>query len=136
MKIEVSNGEIVDKMTILRIKQSRATNAQTRRGVMTEIAAIEQDYKIVSDVLAEKNSAGLVEQMQLVNESLWIVEDRIREKESKKEFDAEFIELARSVYKQNDRRAEIKKAINILTASKIVEYKILPEYGNGTHPAV
>jgi len=135
MKIEVSNGEIVDKMTILRIKQSRATNAQTRRGVMAEIAAIELDYKIVADVLAEKNSAGLVEQMQLVNESLWIVEDRIREKESKKEFDAEFIELARSVYKQNDRRAEIKKAINTLTASKIVEYKILPEYGNGTQPA-
>jgi hypothetical protein len=125
-KVPVSWGELVDKLTILEIKQERLTAEAARRNVARELALI--------GVLADKALAGdnwlrdRKAALKSVNETLWEIEDRIREKEAAGEFDEVFIELARSVYKRNDERARIKKDINAHLASEIVEEKSYREY--------
>ena len=117
MKIEVSNGEIVDKYTILVIKSERIKDDDKLRNVNKELKSLERALKKISF-----STTDLMELLR-VNEKLWEVEDSLREKEAGKYFNNQFIDLARSVYKLNDKRADIKKRINISTGSLLVEEK-------------
>lgn len=117
MKIEVSNGEIVDKYTILVIKSERINDKDKLRNINKELKSLERALKKISF------SATDLMDLISINDQLWIVEDKLREMESNNTFDERFIDLARSVYKLNDTRAEIKKRINISTGSLLVEEK-------------
>jgi len=125
MKIEVSVGEIVDKWTILKIKNEKVKDP-------TKLKNIKQEYLYLTDALERdvvlSRVSGLALDLIEVNRSLWDVEDKLRIKESLKEFDNDFIELARSVYYTNDRRAEIKREINRVCNSDFVEEKHYAEY--------
>ena len=123
MKIEVSNGEIVDKMTILELKLDKITN-------ITQLKNIEKEWAVLNDcVMALYQIYGgpalykNIDKLEEINRQLWDVEDWIRDCEKEQRFDKEFVELARSVYKLNDQRSEVKRQINILTKSNFVEEK-------------
>ncbi len=124
MKVEVSNGELVDKMVILRIKSERIENAESVSRVRAELGHLEAAI----GELPVAPPAGLVAELQAVNEELWEIEGDIRLKEAGGEFDAEFIELARSVYKTNDRRAALKRELNVATESRFFEEKSYQEF--------
>jgi hypothetical protein len=123
MKIEVPNGEVVDKLTILEIKLEMIKDEQKLVNIRKEYALLK---KAASEIMEKEDS--LYRQLLEVNKSLWIVEDRIRILEKKKDFGEEFIELARSVYKHNDERAEIKMQINKKTHSNLIEEKSYEDY--------
>lgn len=123
MNIEVSIGEIVDKLTILRIKKNNITDEGKLFNVITEYDYL---YDVVFNQL--KIESDDFYNLLLVNERLWDIEDLIRDKERDKVFDTEFIELARSVYVTNDKRAELKKEINLKYGSLFVEEKSYKEY--------
>ena len=116
MKIEVSNGEIVDKLTILLIKKENIKNADKLKNINKEISEIEG----ISDGIVSRDSQEFI-RLHNINKVLWKIEDQIREKERKKEFDDEFIELARSVYFTNDERADAKRVVNEISGSDIFE---------------
>ena len=118
----ISLGELIDKITILEIKKINL-NGDKLKNVVKELVLLELIFKDQS-IEIDKD---LINQLQEVNEHLWKIEDNIRLKENKQEFDKEFIELARSVYKENDKRASIKKEINLKYHSGLVEEK---EYGS------
>ena len=119
----VSWGELLDKITILQIKAERLTDAGKRANVVTELTLLSG---IAGAALQEV--ASLVAELKGINESLWEIEDRIRDKEAAAAFDAEFIALARSVYVTNDRRAEVKRDINRALKSALVEEKSYKPY--------
>lgn len=122
MVIEVSNGEIVDKVTILQIKKQNIED----KG---KLVNIEKEFDYLSKILLNINvDKVLYENLFNVNMDLWVVEDLIRIKESNKEFDDDFINLARKVYFLNDKRAEIKKEINTITNSNFIEEKSYEKY--------
>jgi hypothetical protein len=123
MNIEVSIGEIVDKLTILRIKKNNITDEGKLLNVITEYDYL---YDVVFNQL--KIESDDFYNLLLVNERLWDIEDLIRDKERDKVFDTKFIELARSVYVTNDKRAELKKEINLKYGSLFVEEKSYKEY--------
>lgn len=123
MKIEVSNGEIIDKYTILMIKSNKIKDELKLKNIENEKNSLIDICKIIIDFSSE-----LFQNLLEINQKLWIIEDKIREKEKNKEFDEEFISLARSVYKTNDIRAEIKKNINLKTESKFIEEKSYEKY--------
>jgi hypothetical protein len=123
MKIEVPNGEVVDKLTILEIKLEMIKDEQKLVNIRKEYAVLN---KAASKIMKQEDS--LYRQLLKVNKSLWIVEDRIRILEKKKDFGEEFIELARSVYKHNDERAKIKMQINKETHSNLIEEKSYEDY--------
>ena len=117
MHIEVSNGEIVDKFTILFIKKYKITDESKLKNINNEIDALgEAMFFINPDMETYLN-------LKKINESLWDVEDEVRLCEQQERFDDYFITLARSVYKLNDERAAIKKKINIDTNSQLTEEK-------------
>jgi len=118
MKIEVSNGEIVDKMTILQIKSEKITDAAKVRNVLNEISSIEESFLSISSY-----EDPLYWELKTINEELWKIEDDIREKERDHRFDEEFISLARNVYVTNDKRAVTKQNINMKTNSNLIEEK-------------
>jgi hypothetical protein len=124
--VPISPGELIDKITILEIKSARMTDAGKLHNVRTELRLLTETWKAsgyaATDISAEW--AGL----RGVNEKLWDIEDRIRDKERDGEFDAEFIELARAVYVTNDERAAIKKRINARLGSALVEEKSYAAY--------
>jgi hypothetical protein len=127
MKIEVSNGEILDKITILLIKSKKITDQTKLKNINNEL------NELVSflDIVGYKTNVtvyDLVTELEIVNEKLWVVEDKLRDKERSKQFDEEFIQLARSVYFTNDERARIKKRLNEVTYSKLVEEKSYQKY--------
>jgi hypothetical protein len=127
MKIEVSNGEILDKITILVIKSKMITDPVKLKNINNEL----DELKPFLDVVGyESNSTvnSLVKELESVNEKLWNVEDKLRDKERSKQFDDEFIKLARDVYFTNDERARIKKHLNEVTNSKLVEEKSYQKY--------
>jgi len=124
MKIEVSNGEIVDKITILEIKLEKIKNADKLQNVKKEYDLLTLHF---SD-LGIDSKHTLYQELKNINLALWDIEDKLRIKESKKEFDAEFIELARSVYFTNDERASVKRQINELSGSHLFEEKEYVEY--------
>ena len=123
MKIEVSIGEIIDKLSILQIKTSFIKDDEKLNNVKKEYDYL---YNIVFNEMKIKQSdfSNMVD----INQVLWKIEDDIRDKERDKVFDNEFIELARSVYTTNDKRAEIKKKINLKYGSLFVEEKSYSNY--------
>jgi hypothetical protein len=125
MKIEVSNGEIADKFSILLIKRSNIKDDTKLDNVEKEIDWI---IPIFLKVVKKKEVYDKYLDLAVVNKELWDIEDDIRECERQKDFGDKFIQLARSVYIKNDRRAEIKKEINLLTNSGIVEEKSYDSY--------
>jgi hypothetical protein len=125
MKIEVSNGEILDKISILTIKKDRITDKAKRENIYNEFTTLLPYF----DMIVNTPELGdYYYKLHEVNRELWDVEDELRELETSKTFNSKFIELARSVYYLNDRRAEVKKQINILSKSDIVEEKSYSEY--------
>lgn len=123
MKIEVSVGEIVDKLSILKIKSDNITDLDKLKNINKEYEYL---YTIVFDDL--KVSQEDFSELVSINQKLWVIEDDLRDKEFVQEFDSVFIELARSVYFVNDKRAEIKKKINIKYGSLFVEEKSYKSY--------
>jgi|TARA_B110000240_G_scaffold196454_1_gene248665 hypothetical protein len=133
MKIEVSNGEIIDKLTILKIKLDQIKDAD-------KLVNIQKEYDYLSAVVgiiyAEfKDDHAITKELQFlhadllnVNKTLWNIEDYIRAFEKTEVFNEDFIELARSVYFTNDDRSDVKKKINTLTGSQFVEEKSYEEY--------
>ena len=131
--IEASFGELADKITILRIKSVRMGDPAKLANVRRELDTLDASFEsAVGPIVTTKSLRGsldeLVAQLTSVNETLWQVEDDIRDCERAKEFGTKFIELARSVYRQNDRRAAIKRQINDLLGSRIVEEKSYQNY--------
>ncbi|RPI03909.1 MAG: hypothetical protein EHM72_00090 [Calditrichaeota bacterium] len=124
MKIEISNGELVDKVTILLIKLEKMSDP-------IKTANIQKEYQLLAEAMSlihfTPDSPDFKDLLS-VNRSLWDIEDQIRRKEQQRAFDDEFIQLARSVYFENDRRAEIKKRINTHTGSNLIEEKQYVDY--------
>ena len=125
MNIEVSHGEIVDKLTILQIKKENITDPFKLDNIVKEynylLSVVENDLGISTE------SPEYLELLS-INKELWVIEDDIRDKERIKEFDDDFIKLARSVYYTNDVRAKIKKEINLKYSSGFVEEKSYQSY--------
>ena len=123
MKIEVSIGEIVDKLSILQIKTAFIKDEEKLNNVKKEYDYL---YDIVFNEMKIEQSDFF--DMVVINQKLWKIEDDIRDKERNKTFDNEFVELARSVYFTNDERAEVKKLINLKYGSLFVEEKSYSNY--------
>ena len=123
MKIEVSNGEIADKLTIIELKLERISDPE-------KLKNLRKEHAILDEALAafmKKNDPLYIELFR-VNTALWEIEDRIRDLERTKDFGPEFIETARSVYFINDERSEIKRKINLMTGSGLIEEKSYEKY--------
>jgi Family of unknown function (DUF6165) len=126
IKVPVSPGELLDKITILRIKSQRMTDPKKLANVRVELHALEDTWKSSSYAVTDVETD--VHELMAVNERLWKIEDDIRDKERVKAFDSEFIELARAVYIENDERAAIKRRLNLKLGSGLVEEKSYKEY--------
>ena len=121
----VSLGELIDKITILEIKQINMTGIKLKN--------VDKELKLLRKILQDENleiDMDLINNLKEINNNLWEIEDNIRIKERNQEFDKEFVELARSVYKENDKRASIKKEINQKYNSELVEEKSYNNYLN------
>ncbi|MBS0382972.1 MAG: hypothetical protein JSR56_11110 [Proteobacteria bacterium] len=122
----VSHGELIDKITILEIKSERIADAAKLANVRDELRLLndlwQRDDASKTDISAERA------ELKRINEALWEIEDEIRVKERDQAFDARFIELARAVYHTNDRRAAVKRAINLKLGSRLVEEKSYQDY--------
>jgi len=125
MQIEVSNGELVDKVSILKIKLERISSARKRANIQKEFDLLQAKMAAIDVTEESEFFRSLME----INTRLWDIEDQIRVKESRGEFDDAFIQLARQVYFQNDRRSQVKREINIQTGSAIIEEKEYAQYG-------
>jgi uncharacterized protein DUF6165 len=126
ISVPVSPGELLDKITILRIKSSRMSDAQKLANVRVELKVLEETWG--ASPYAKSDIAADVVALLQVNERLWVIEDDIRDKERTQTFDGDFIRLARAVYFENDERAAIKRRINLKLGSTIVEEKSYAEY--------
>lgn len=124
--VPVSWGELLDKITILEIKSARLTSEQARRNVGNELAQLAKAAASIEGV--HDRIGGLRLALKRINEALWDIEDRLREHEEKKLFDRDFIELARSVYRNNDERGRIKREINMIMKSEMIEEKQYKSY--------
>ena len=124
--VPVSPGEVLDKITILEIKSERMTDPGKVANVRAELALLQETWSqaVQEDDVVRRLHDALKE----INETLWEIEDDIRDKERVKEFDARFIELARSVYFTNDRRSAVKKELNLHLGSQIIEEKSYQDY--------
>jgi hypothetical protein len=125
--VPISPGELLDKITILRIKATRITDRAKLANVRLELELLEKTWRDAG-AAAGQSVAADEQALQGVNERLWTIEDQIREREASGTFDAEFIRLARNVYLCNDERAAIKKRINLALGSRIIEEKSYAEY--------
>jgi len=123
MQVEISIGELFDKLTILEIKIDKINDPTKLENVTKEWNALNEKSMDILSIFADSILFKKIDQLKNVNEELWWVEDSIRENEKKQIFDKEFVELARAVYKLNDERSEIKRQINLLTKSNIIEEK-------------
>jgi hypothetical protein len=126
IRVPVSPGELLDKITILRIKSTRMSDPKKLANVRMELRALEETWR--GSPYAKTGIEADVNALLEVNERLWVIEDGIRDKERAQAFDAEFIRLARAVYFENDERAAIKRRINSTLGSSIVEEKSYAEY--------
>ncbi len=119
----ISLGELIDKITILEIKEIKMTGIKLKN--------VAKELELLKYILQDRNleiDVNLVTHLREINNNLWEIEDKIRMKENKQQFDKEFIHLARSVYKQNDVRASIKKEINQKYNSELIEEKSYNHY--------
>ena len=126
LAVEISPGELIDKITILEIKRERITNP-------TKLENVEREWKVLTaardgTVKPSAELDRLAAELKRINERLWEIEDEIRDCERRKDFGKEFVELARGVYLNNDRRSEIKRAINELLGSRLSEEKSYAAY--------
>ena len=128
IKVPVSPGELLDKITILRIKSARMTDPKKLANVRRELEALEETWR--SSPYAAVDIEHELSALLQVNERLWTIEDDIRDKERARTFDADFIRLARAVYIENDERAAIKKRVNLKLGSTLVEEKSYTHYKN------
>jgi uncharacterized protein DUF6165 len=124
--VPISPGELIDKITILQIKSARMSEATKVANVRAELAALEKTWRESSYASIDINEEWAA--LRRINEKLWVVEDDLREKERQKDFDPEFIELARAVYFTNDERAAVKRQINVKLGSKLIEEKSYAKY--------
>jgi hypothetical protein len=124
--IEISYGELIDKITILEIKAARVADTAKLANIRTELEVLRKsrDAQLGSSPLVSE----LTDKLREVNAQLWDIEDRIRDKERAKTFDEEFISLARSVYFTNDERARLKRELNDALGSKLMEEKNYQPY--------
>ncbi len=123
MKIEVSNGEIADKLTIIEIKLKHITDPAKQKNLKTE-------YKVLDEAVAKiiDKDHEFYKELLKINQELWDIEDRIRDLERDKDFGESFVSTARAVYFTNDKRSEVKRQINELTGSNLVEEKSYQKY--------
>ncbi|GAG31084.1 unnamed protein product [marine sediment metagenome] len=128
VRVEISPGELIDKITILEIKEQRIVDGAKRQNVAAELATLcgARDRAVpASDALAR-----LAEELRRVNATLWETEDAVRDCERRADFGPRFVELARSIYQDNDRRAAVKRQINELMGSRLIEEKSYEPYGD------
>ena len=130
ISVPVSFGELLDKISILQIKSERMSDPAKLANVRNELDALETTW--LAHPAAGHDIAKLRADLKAVNERLWVIEDDIRIKEKAQAFDDGFIQLARSVYFENDVRARIKKDINLALGSAYVEEKSYQDYGTGS----
>ncbi|MBK6436045.1 MAG: hypothetical protein IPF83_09360 [Rhodanobacteraceae bacterium] len=124
--VPVSFGELLDKLAILEIKSERMRDPAKLANVRRELDELSATWSQSAE--AKIDIADLLAALKAVNQRLWVIEDDIRIKESKQEFDAEFIRLARAVYVENDERARVKREINIRLGSALIEEKSYQDY--------
>ena len=127
MKVEVSNGELLDKLTILELKLSNISDLKKLTNIQKEHDELNPLAGQLFDSYGEELK-NLYKQLSEINSELWTIEDDIRECERNKDFGSDFVSLARAVYFTNDKRSEIKKSINLLTDSGFVEEKSYEDY--------
>lgn len=126
IKVPISPGELIDKLTILEIKAANISDAAKLANVNIELQLLQETWR--TSAFASANIDAEWKQLRDINKKLWDIEDDIRDKERERKFDQEFIELARAVYVTNDERAAVKKQINTKLGSKIVEEKSYAKY--------
>lgn len=126
LHVPVAPGEFLDKLAILEIKSERMKDEAKLANVRRELELLRATW--AASPLAARDVSALAAELKRVNAALWEIEDRIRELEAAQRFDAEFITLARSVYRTNDRRAAIKREINVALGSDILEEKSYTAY--------
>ena len=126
IKVPVSPGEVLDKITILEIKSERMGDPDKVHNVKAELALLQETWS--ENIRDTREIQSLHAQLKEINEALWEIEDDIRDKERAKEFDERFIELARAVYVTNDKRSRVKKELNLHLGSEIIEEKSYQDY--------
>lgn len=126
VSVEIALSELIDKITILEIKSERIHDMAKLSNIRTELATLVACRDLA--IAATTELAQLTTELKQVNESLWQIEDEIRACERQRDFGPKFIELARSVYKTNDRRSALKRQINELLGSRLMEEKSYTEY--------
>ena len=127
MKVEVSNGELLDKLTILELKLTNIADIKKLSNIQNEHDELNPLASQLFDSYGEELK-NLYKQLAEINSELWTIEDDIRECERNKDFGSDFVSLARAVYFTNDKRSDVKKAINLLTDSGFVEEKSYEDY--------
>ena len=127
MKVEVSNGELLDKLTILELKLTNIADVKKLSNIQNEHDELNPLASQLFDSYGEELK-NLYKQLAEINSELWTIEDDIRECERNKDFGSDFVSLARAVYFTNDKRSDVKKAINLLTDSGFVEEKSYEDY--------
>ena len=126
VKVDIAPAELIDKITILSIKSERIDDVEKRKNVQSELDILTATRDQVIQSSASLNDLTL--KLKDVNERLWVIEDDIRSCEATEEFGSQFIEFARAVYRQNDERARLKREINNLLGSSIIEEKSYKPY--------
>lgn len=124
--VEIAPGELIDRMTILQIKCERIADAAKLANVRTELETLQTAFD--AHVSPSPALDAMAAELKGINETLWDVEDRLRDCERAQDFGPQFVELARSVYFTNDQRAAVKRRINDLLGSRIVEEKSYAPY--------
>ena len=126
IKVELSVGELLDKISILQIKAERIVDRSKLENINKELDVLMSLWK--DSAYSNNNLESETNELKAINEELWAIEDKIRDKERNRVFDKGFIELARAVYITNDKRADIKRIINSKTGSELIEEKSYSDY--------
>ena len=126
IKVELSVGELIDKISILQIKAERIVDRSKLENINKELDVLMSLWKDSTN--SNNNLESEINELKAINEELWDIEDKIRDKERNQVFDKGFIELARAVYITNDKRANIKRIINSKTGSELIEEKSYSNY--------
>ena len=126
LKVPISLGELIDKITILRIKSNKINSNEAQKNIRLELEKLE--HILNTKMSINTNLKNFEIKLSKINQTLWDIEDQLREKERKKKFDKKFISLARMVYYKNDERANIKRMINKSFGSELIEEKSYTQY--------